>query len=426
MRQAKSLQLSAIIGSAYFIPACFVVYLGLRLALILCVPLQPTSDEQWYYNEAASLAAGRGYSEDHVPTAYWPVGWPGFLGLIFWLVGPSIIAGQMANWLCSAAIFVLTLRLARTLFKDELVARLSVLMLTIYPNQIAYVPDLGTEIFYTMLLLLAIDLLVSGEDRWRWAVSGAVFGVATLTKTQTLLLPATLLAAWWIISRRGPRLSYQAGRAVVVYAAMAVVILPWTARNYRAFGEIVPVSTNGGMVLLTGNNPSAQGDFTPNDPLVKQVPRGIAQQVASDRLAKSLALTWIRTHPGAAIALIPKKIWRLWAPDGEAEWCYQAGYKNYDEYWVLFRTVRVVNQAYYIILMVLALLSVRYWYRGGNMTSREWSTGYVLIIYTTAISVIFYGFSRYHFPVIPWIVMYAAWTIVQSIGVSRPLARLAA
>ena len=126
MRQGKSLQLLSILGSPYFVPVCFAVYLGLRFAMIVGVPVQQHSDELWYYHEAVSLAAGRGYSENGVLTAYWPVGWPGFLSLIFWLVGPSPFIGQLVNWLCSAAIFLLTLRLGATLFKDELVGRLSV------------------------------------------------------------------------------------------------------------------------------------------------------------------------------------------------------------------------------------------------------------------------------------------------------------
>jgi 4-amino-4-deoxy-L-arabinose transferase-like glycosyltransferase len=419
MRQGKSLQLLSILGSPYFVPVCFAVYLGLRFAMIVGVPVQQHSDELWYYHEAVSLAAGRGYSENGVLTAYWPVGWPGFLSLIFWLVGPSPFIGQLVNWLCSAAIFLLTLRLGATLFKDELVGRLSVWILTICPNQIAYVPILGTEVFYAALLLLAIDLLIAEGGQWRLAASGVTFGIATLTKAQTLLLPVTLFAAWWIVSGFERRSFYQAGRAIIVYAAMAAVILPWTARNYRAFGEIVPISTNGGLTLLTGNNPSAQGDFTPNDPLVKKVPHGVAQQVAADHLATSLALTWISRHPGAAIALIPKKIWRLWAPDGEAEWSYQAGYKGYDQHWIIFRTMRIINQLYYAALILLTVLSVFYWLRGADVPSPGWWTGYVLILYTTGISIIFSGQSRFHFPLIPWIAMYAAWAIVQSTGISR-------
>ncbi len=418
MRQ-ESLRLLRLIDSPFFVPVSFAVYLGLRFALIAWVPIQQHSDELWYYDRAVAVAAGQGYSEAQVLTAYWPVGWPGFLGIVFWLVGPSPFTGQMVNLLCSAAIFVLTLRLGAVLFRNELVGRLSVLILTIYPNQIAYVPILGTELFYTAVLLFAVYVLVSSGGWWRLVACGIAFGIATLTKAQTIFLPAALFLVWWAVPENQRRLFPQLGRAAVVYAAMAAVILPWSVRNYFVFGEFVPISTNGGLVLLTGNNPSADGGFTPNDSLVKEVPRGVKQQVAADHLARSLALSWIGQHPGAAIALIPKKIWQLWARDGEAEWAYQAGYKYYDKYWILFRTIRVINQAYYAAVIFLAGASILFWSRRAGIVLAEWATGYVIFVYTTIISVIFYGFSRYHFPAIPWIAMYAGWTIVQSVGFTR-------
>jgi len=422
MNDGKLRALAVILDHPFFIPATFTVYLALRLAVVLWVPLHQTSDELWYYNRAVALAAGQGYSENHIPTAFWPVGWPGVLGAVFRLTGPDPRAGQFVNLVCAAAIFVLVLRLGQILFADHRVGRLSVLILTVYPNQIAYLPLLSTELFYAMLVLLAVDILVSGGNSWRSLAGGAVFGLATLTKAQTLLLPAVLLAAWWAAVPRRKRRSPGLGRAVLVYAAMAAVILPWTARNYVVFHEIIPVSTNGGLALLTGNNPSAWGDYTTDDPLVAQVPRGVAEQVTADHLATSLALTWIRQHPGAALALVPKKIWRLWAPDGEGEWAYQAGSPAYAEYWVVFRALRLINQAYYIVLIGLALASLFYLARGVRMPRGEAVTGYVVILFTTVISIVSFGYSRFHFPTMPWIAMYAAWTILEAMPTGRSAA----
>lgn len=164
---------------------------------------------------------------------------------------------------------------------------------------------------------------------------------------------------------------------------------------------------------MTGNNPSAWGDYTENDALVRQVPHDVAGQVANDRLATSLAIKWIHDNPGAFALLIPKKVWRLWAPDGESEWSYQAGFKNYEEFWVIFRLVRGINQVYYSCLLLLSLLSLTYFARQERTPEAYEVTGYTLVIYFTAISIIFSGQSRFHFPLMPWIAMYAAWTIVQ-------------
>src|SRR5205823_1359587 len=130
-----------------------------------------------------------------------------------------------------------------------------------------------------------------------------------------------------------------------------------------------------------------------------------------DRLATKLAIHWIRDNPVSFALLIPRKIWRLWAPDGEGEWTYQAGFKNYDKYWWVFRAIRGVNQLYYACLIGFFAVSAVCFYRQRRALSGYAATGYVLAAYFTAISMVFSGQSRFHFPLMPWVAMYAAWTI---------------
>ena len=404
-----------------FVSACFALYLSLRVGVLIAVPIDQHSDSLWYYARGVALASGQGYSEAGVTTAYWPPGWPGFLGLAFWLFGPSPIIGQIANLTFSIMIFFISLSLGTAIFADRIVGRLAVAILTIYPNQIGYVPVLATEIFYTALLLAALVIVVRGGHSVATpALAGLVFGLATLTNAQTLYLPAFLFAAWWFSAGGRLRLLPCLTRAAVVYAAMALVIVPWTVRNYLVFGEFVLISTNGGGTLLSGNNPTAWGDYTEDDPLVRQVPSDVAGQVANDRLARSLALQWIENNPHAFAILVPKKVWRLWAPDGEAEWCYQAGFDGYERYWMLFRLVRVLNQLYYTCLIVIFTISTIFFIRRRGALSPCAVTGYALAAYFTLISIVFSGQSRFHFPLMPWIAMYAAWTFTQWAGKSQP------
>jgi len=423
MRRANESALWSAISIPNFVPVRFALYILLRLAIIFFVPVDQFSDNLWYYTRAVTLASGQGYSEGGIVTAFWPPGWSGFLGILFWLFGASPFLGQMANLVFALVIFFLALRLGSTIFADKKVGRLTVLLLTFYPNQIGYVPALATEIFYTALLLLAIFIVVRDQEPRSLIFSGIVFGIATLTKAQTLYVPAVLFATWWLFARERERLLPGVAKAAVVYAAMALVILPWTVRNYIVFGEFVLISTNGGVTLLSGNNPSASGDYTENDALVKQVPNDVAGQIANDRQATSVALKWIHDNPVAFAILIPKKVWRLWAPDGESEWFYQAGFKGYDDQWMLFRAIRGLNQLYYAFLIVLFALSFLYFLRLRRALSLYAATGYVLAAYCTAISIVFSGQSRFHFPLMPWVAMYAAWTITQWAGRSERAGR---
>jgi hypothetical protein len=407
-----------IFGNEYFTVACFAIYMLLRIALILSVPVHPTSDELWYYERAVSLASGKGYAQYGLPTAYWPVGWPGFLALVFWIFGKSPQTGEWANLALAACVFFLSLKVATTIFQNKIVGRITVAILTFYPNEIGYVPDLATELFYTTLLLLAIYLLLCMKSPAGVIVSGFAFGIATLTKAQSPFIPVALLAVWWWFGDRGRGQTPWSSvlRAVAVCAVMSIVVLPWTVRNYMIFHSIVPVSTNGGPTLLGGNNPSARGDHTPNDSLMRQIQGDGIDEVSRDHHAKSLAMEWIRDNPRAFLSLIPLKIWRLWAPDGESEWSFQAGFANYDDYWFEFRTVRIFNQLYYTAILILFALGSMFLFKGPEKIPAVMLTGYVLIGYFTLISIVFSGQSRFHFPIMPWVAMYAAYGIERLLG----------
>ncbi len=396
-----------------FLPTCFVLYVALRLALILLVPVQPGSDAGWYLGRALTLLESGHYSENGLYTAYWPIGYPGFLSLLFKISGPSILAAQVANLVFASASFWLLYALAKRLFADESVARLAVLLLTLYPNHIAYVPVLLTEHMYTCILLLGCLLLLVRKSWSSVVIAGFLFGLATLVKTQTIVVaPALALFAGY---HRGSAYPLRGAliRAVVVGIVALATVSPWTYRNYQVFGTFILVSTNGGMTMLTGNNPSVVGDygrnFSEDDPLVKAARFSVADQVAADRRARELAWAWIRENPAQFLSLVPKKAFRLWAPDGEGEWEYQRGTPSYEQNVWAFRTARIANQCFYLAILVLSAWAfVRLVKR---RAPPEVFLGFVLAALTTALCIVFSGQSRYHFPVMPFLICYAAWII---------------
>ena len=400
----------------YFIPVCFVLFLVLRAVLIFAIPVEiRSSDAGWFLQRGLGIARGEGYSEGGYPTAYWPIGYPGFLGVLFYLFGGEQLVGQLANLLMAAACFFLQLELTRRIFNSEAAARLGVLLLTIYPNHVGYTAFTLTEIYFTFLLLLGIYIYIYlARHGWIWlTISGLVFGLATLTKPQVIFLPGLLVLLQLLYG--GPKANVRDStvRGIVIYLMMASLMIPWAMRNSHIFGDTVLVSTNGGATLLTGNNPSADGGYIENDPLVAQRNFSVSDQVAADRRAKELALSWIKENPGRFITLVPLKIWHLWAKDGEIEWGYQAGYRNYEQYRHIFRSVRWANQILYTLLLAGALAGFALLVRNGRNVTWPWILiGYCLMTYLTLISIIFSGQSRFHFPAMPWIIMYASWAVV--------------
>jgi 4-amino-4-deoxy-L-arabinose transferase-like glycosyltransferase len=401
------------------VPILFAVYLVPRVA-ILFLDVEPQSDAGWYVNRAVALSAGEGYSERGILTAYWPPGWSFTLALFFKIFGPSLYIVKMINLACSVVAGWFTLDLGRRLFKSELAGRLALLTLAIYPNSIGYIPSAMTEVFYTTLFLALLWMIVVPRTNFRFLAAGLVLGVATLVKSQSLaVLPFIFLIAILRQPLTLKRISAALFGVGLVGATACLVIAPWIVRNYAVFNQWVFISTNGGLTLLTGNNPSARGDYTPDDPLVTSIDRNVSNQVEVDKEARRRALEWIKENPGRFVLLIPMKWFRLWAPDGESEWWFQGGFKAYEEYAFYFRLVRYLNQAIYMLLLLAFAWSGLLLFSGRVKISESlldwWALPYAIAVYLTVLAIVFPGQSRFHYPAMPLIIMCAAWLVASTV-----------
>ena len=401
-----------------------VIYLVPR-ALLILFNVTPTSDADFYYARAVSLADGLGYlSNTGQPTAFWPPGWSIALSVAFRAFGSSVAVVGLFNLACAALSGWLVLDLGRRLFGSELAARAGLLLLALYPNNAAYVPLALTEVFYTTLLLGASWLLIgrsgsSGPGWLRLAAAGVVMGMATLVKAQTLVVVPLVLGIGVLQAPRfWQAIPGAALRATLVIAVAALVIAPWTLRNHRELGAWVAVSTNGGITLLTGNNDSAKGSFTPDDSAILALNARIElSELEYDAEAKRLGFEWIKANPGRFAALMPLKFLRLWAPDGEAIWSYERGASAYPANAGLFVAVRLANQAWYFMLLlgfaIAAVVMVRQRLRLRQKLSGWWLLPYGIAAYPTAIAIVFSGQSRFHFPATPFIAMTCGWLVAE-------------
>ncbi len=396
-----------------------VIYLVPR-ALLILFNITPTSDADFYYTRAVSLADDLGYlSNKGQPTAYWPPGWSIALSAVFRAFGSSVAVVGLFNLACAALSGWLVLDLGRRLFGSELAARTGLLLLALYPNNAAYVPLALTEVFYTTLLLAACWLLIARPSWPGLAATGAVLGAATLVKTQTLMVVPLVLGIGVLQAPNFWRaIPGAAARMVLVIAVAALVIAPWTLRNHRELGAWVVVSSNGGITLLTGNNDSANGGFTPEDPVVLALnARTGLNELEYDAEAKRLGMAWIKANPGRFAALMPLKFLLLWGPDGEAIWSYERGAAAYPANAGLFYAARLANQAWYFMLLLgfalAAAVTVRQRLRSGQKLAGWWLLPYAMASYPTAICLVFSGQSRFHFPAMPFIAMTCGWLIAE-------------
>jgi len=398
--------------------ALFAAFVASRLALLL-VSVEPASDADWYFHRAVEIAAGLGYQAHGQPTAYWPVGYSATLGAALALFGPSLVVAQLLNVVFATLSALLVYRCVFGATARRDIANAAVLVLLCYPNHAAYVPLTMTESLYTCLILLACYLVVF-RSGWLWhGLLGVTLGWAILTKPQTLLLIPVVAGVLWIRSSEWPRVGGQVLSGIGLCVALAAAtVAPWTLRNLNVLGEFVLVSTNGGNSFAGGNTPGANGTFEAWQPWENQCDQDVLSEVEYDRCEKALATDWVRHNPWKFVALVPKKLWWQWVPDGEAEWSYELASPSYPKHRTAFRTVRWINQFVYMLIMLAYAAVV--WRSAQKWTKPNaielFTHGFVLVVSATAI--LFYGYSRYHYPVMPFLVMTCAVGYVRS-GLSQ-------
>jgi len=165
-----------------------------------------------------------------------------------------------------------------------------------------YTPALMTE-GVTAALVAVAAWLGSRRSLASRCGLGAVLGVATLVRPQSLLL-APLLG--FLSAAKGESWQKRLASAGIVTALSVAVCLPWTARNCVRMHSCALVSFNGGWNLLIGAGPNATGSWAPVD--VPEPCRTVWDEAEKDACFGREARRMIRSAPGRWLALVPARL----------------------------------------------------------------------------------------------------------------------
>jgi len=182
-----------------------------------------------------------------------------FLALCYAVAGPSLEAVRWLQALLGAGSCVLLLRIGARLL-GERTGILAGVILAFYGLHIYYTGVLLPTVLVVFLnlgFLLLLLRALEGASPARAVAAGAVLGLATLAKSNALLLlPVGLaLATWGATALPQRRRAWCAAFA----AATLLVIAPATIHNWVASERFVLVTTSTGRNLWKGNGPHANG-----------------------------------------------------------------------------------------------------------------------------------------------------------------------
>jgi 4-amino-4-deoxy-L-arabinose transferase-like glycosyltransferase len=326
-----------------YIALAVIVVVGLALrvdAALEPLDVRPGTDSAVYASVAEQLYEHQRFALPGAASPYdWSPGAPLFYATVYYATGgvhPGAVRLVVA--LLGALTIVLVFLIGRRL-AGPLAGLAGAALFALYPVTIFFTGKLMSEPLATLTLTGAVLSFFwagdPGRPRWTWAVPGVLLGLTAFARPEYLafILVFVVIALF----RRGPV------AAVILAAAFAVPILPWTLHVSNAEGRFVPISTGGGKALFIGTYLPGNGlhldvkrellrqqrgmtDISPNElskismtPLLNRVARkypDLPRDAALQKIGRENAVDYITHQPLDFAWMIAGKMWHMWQGSG--------------------------------------------------------------------------------------------------------------
>jgi 4-amino-4-deoxy-L-arabinose transferase-like glycosyltransferase len=378
-----------------------------------------------YTIRAENISAHGVFGVGTSPTAMFP---PGYSFLLL----PAIALLGISRW--SVLLTNLTILIGAAVFLRHVLVRLRVpagfanalaLVVLLYPNRLLSVLVPFSDIPFSLIYTCAFALLMLGHEnpgRWWYTIVGGVLaGLAALIRANGMLLVLPLLVSIWL--SRGTAAGKWGRRCMLLTAGVLLVLLPWGVRNSMLFHTIIPVSSNFGVNLAIGNNPSRSTTLNPYMDTAWTSSRWDSvggrgwNESQRDSFFAAAGWTYIREHPGRFVVAGLVKVGRTMMSDAstfgmlETYTTMRTIFFSFTRSWRLSPVVKrglyllssggyvllyvTNNTLYYAGLMfVLSLL----WKRRNALSTGEHTFVMVAVLSLSVVFVLF-GLSRFKEPI---------------------------
>lgn len=394
----------------------FIIALALRIGMLAALHSTPSFFDPDYVTDSwdkisTNVLEGHGFSwvtDGSYPTIARGPGYTLFLAALMVVSKHDLLTVRVLYLLLDSILVLLILRLSYRILESRSSAIWASLAYTVFLLPAWHTAKLSPDVFYSFLLLAALVLflesILTRESRNPSLsiaiISGALFGLAILTKKTILFLPA-----FWIVlalSKMGLKKSTITAIAVWLLA-IGMSITPWLYRNYKLTGRFAFVQTvtwyvywNGvlGDHELRGLNrdefPEWAADYIRElrmDGHRMPIPLPPDQEIARSQKLKQLAYRHIKEDFG---------------------YCFGRSLRNLARFWYLTSTGRAISYTKFIGIIVFAFFAF-----GTAVTIIKRKINHEALLLLSAI--VYFNFVyapihavlRYMIPVAPYVAVFA-------------------
>ena len=249
---------------------------------------------------------------------------------------------------------------------------------------------------------------------WDWLGLGLAMGGLSLTRENALVF-IIVIVVWALIGAdQGPRTKAQGPkRAAVFLTGLGIVLVPVAARNSIVGGGFYVTTSQSGPNLYIGNNPRSDGTYQSlrfgrgAPEYERQDATDLAERALGRRLTPAevssywtdQALDFITSRPGEWLTLVGRKIVLL---SNASEMLDTESQEAHADWSLPLRLGTPFG--HFGVLVPLALFGVIITW---PMRSRLWVVYAMALLYAASV-VLFYVFARYRYPLVPFLMIFAA------------------
>ena len=264
----------------------------------------------------------------------------------------------------------------------------------------------------TLLVAATLAALTAYQTRPRAAVAGVAGLLAGLTALAWPPAQAMVLAlALWMALHPGPTLKH----ALSFLFAGVLTISPATVHNWRASGEFIAITAHGGITLYHGNNPTADGTFSPHgvsdnkrvherDAFDQAQAAAGGEEIGWSDVSSHFsarALDWWGDNPGQAFKLLLRKGWFFMTSSVHGEMYVPTLEKQDGSASRLYAAVLPECLLVLPALVAALLLLLR--------DPRRYFPEAAFVLLALGVCLAFFYSPRYRLPALPAMALLAAW-----------------
>ncbi len=372
--------------------------------------IKPAVDARAYDNIAVNIISGNGYREhltgelsnDYAIARVGPLYeyfLAGFYKVFGHRYGPVWLAQALLRALTAWLVYLTAMAIFADNEKKKTIGLWAAAIIGFFPDLIEISAMLMTETLYLFFVCLMFYLFFRYLYRPANCLAaslGLAAALAVLSRPPVLFLLPVIL--FFFLSRK------KFWPLVLFCLALLLVWTPWTVRNWRVYGEIMPFGAAGSYNFWIGNYHGADGEQTPMAEHYKFIEAHQIKEVNAESAKQFKA--FLRDYPAEFIkltALRVNKYFSIIRPMGW--WFYQHGLGQ-----LLFI---LSSAAAGVVLLILGLSGTV-----KSIMAQDKKLYYLLafLIFTPLIIFVTVVETRYRFQVYPLLAIFAGYFIVYLAG----------